>query len=91
MRGECPNPQPDCKYAGQGCFSDTHHLQWPSTLYKDALGKTFRELPVNKEQLCRQEHDERHQDSPPPRPPREIMTAAIAEYVMGLELGNGQE
>jgi len=53
---QCPNPQPDCKYSPR-CFSDTHHIYGRGR----GMGKiatTFCELPENKQQICRQEHDE---------------------------------
>lgn len=56
MRGECPNPQPDCKYAPD-CFSDTDHIYGRGK----GMGKfvtAFCELPQNKRQICRREHDE---------------------------------
>lgn len=77
-RGECPNPQPDCKYAGD-CFSDVHHLMYPRKDYIRQPYKDFRELPENKERLCRREHDEIHAtELPPERPPIEVVIAALA-------------
>ena len=79
MKGECPNPRPDCPYAQQGCFSDEHHLYFPRVDYRDIMASEFRNLPENKEQICRREHDERHAvEQPPERPPREQMLGALA-------------
>lgn len=81
MGGECPNPRPDCKYAREGCFADTHHDFYPRSDYRTPTEKRFRELPENKELLCRAEHDERHAtEAPPQKPPREVMLGALAIY-----------
>lgn len=79
MRRECPSPQEGCPYAeGTGCFSDQHHLYWPRTEYTTVVERLFRELPENKEQECRWEHEQNHFNSEPPiKPPREDMEAAI--------------
>jgi len=56
MLGECPNPQPECKYA-PNCYSDTDHIYGRGR----GLGRIVREfceLPENKRQICRREHDE---------------------------------
>ena len=82
MKGECPNPRPDCKYAELGgCFSDTHHLFYPRRSYRSRVEQDFRELPENKVQICREEHDERHATEPiPKKPSREVMLGMIATY-----------
>jgi len=82
MRGECPNPKPDCKYADKGgCFSDVHHQYYPRRAYVRSEEKEFRELPDHKEVLCRAEHDELHAtEFPPPKPSREVMLGAISTY-----------
>jgi len=78
MIRECPTPQEGCPYAEQGCFSDTHHLFYPRRDYRRGVEKRFRELPENKEQICRWEHDERHAtELPPEKPSREEMLRAI--------------
>lgn len=79
-RGECPSPQDDCPYMERGgCFSDEHHLYFPRVDYRDIMGSEFRNLPENKEQICRWEHEERHAtQDPPERPPREVMLGALA-------------
>lgn len=85
MKGECPNPRPDCKYAELGgCFSDTHHLFYPRRSYTSKTEKAFRELPDNKEQLCRAEHDELHAtERPPLKPSSAEILAALAIYGAG--------
>lgn len=78
---ECPNPQPDCKYAQLkgGCFSDEHHLFYPRYEYTKPTEKLFRELPENKVQICRREHDEIHAtEEPPKKPPVPVIIAALS-------------
>lgn len=55
-RGECPNPQPDCKYAPR-CFSDIDHI-YGRARGMGKLALEFVELPENKRRICRREHDE---------------------------------
>lgn len=88
-RGECPNPRPECPYAELqgGCFSDEHHLFYPRVDYRDIIGSEFRELPENKEQICRWDHDERHATEPiPDRPSREEMLGAIVTAMANGEI-----
>ena len=86
-RGECPEPRPDCPYAQspEGCFSDLHHNYFPSGEYYGTLEKEFRELPENKEQLCRIVHEERHREPAPEKPPREQMLGAV---MLAQEVGD---
>lgn len=90
-REACPTPETEraeCPYVNRpnGCFSDTDHTYWPASKYRDTLGSTFRELPINKVQRCRWEHDNRHAtEEPPERPSRAEMLSVIAQYVMSLE------
>jgi hypothetical protein len=80
MKGECPNNNTDCPYYETGCFSDTHHQMWPSDQFITPVERLFRELPENKEQLCRLEHDEIHATQEPPAKPRRTeMIQAIGE------------
>lgn len=73
---ECYTAQPDCKYAPR-CFSDTHHI-YPRSMCDTTLKRMFSELPDNKEQLCRVEHELRHRnDDPPEFPSTEAMLGAI--------------
>lgn len=63
----------------RGCFRDTHHLYFPRFLYTTELEKEFRELPENKVELCRREHNEIHATTEPPeKPSRQQMLAAVA-------------
>ena len=84
--GECPNPQPDCKYAPE-CFSDNDHLI-PKRLGNTALKTTYLNLPEFQVQLCRREHDERNArhasgqtDDIPPFPSDNGMRASILDAV----------
>ena len=76
--GECPNPQPDCKYA-PSCYGDSHHEVWPRRDYKTGVEKRYRRLGVNIVQLCRSEHEEIHAGPPPEKPSRDEMLQAINE------------
>lgn len=61
MLSDCPNPQPDCKYA-PNCFADTDHIV-PRYLANQAGATAMLGIyinhPVNKQQMCRREHDEK--------------------------------
>lgn len=60
------------------CFVDTHHKYFPRRWYTTEAGIEFRNLPENKEDLCRNEHNELHRVTPPPRkPPEWYMEAKI--------------
>lgn len=83
-RGECPNPQDTCPYYMSGCYSDTHHLAWPSDNYLTTTEKAYRELPEMKVQICRNEHDLIHYEAPPEKPDREEMVQRIT--VSGIYL-----
>lgn len=81
MRRACAQAIESCPYAETkpGCYSDTHHLYYPRANYRTQLEKQFRELAVNKEQLCRYEHDQVHAENEPPlKPTREQMLGALA-------------
>jgi len=85
----CPNRNEGCPLyeTKRGCFADTHHKWFFSRWYRTAVEKDFRELPENKEQLCRAEHEEIHATQPPPeKPSREQMIIAIAQSALN-ELG----
>jgi hypothetical protein len=79
VRGECPIPREDCPLLDDGgCFSDSHHIYFPKNHYRDTLESEFRELPENKQQLCRFEHDEIHAEvEQADKPEREFMREAI--------------
>ena len=76
MLGECPNPNPLCKYAERGCFSDTDHIV-PQRLATTALNAAYIDLPVNKQQLCRREHEEKTAAGDEPLPSVEEMREAV--------------
>ena len=79
MRGPCELEREDCPYKYSGCFSDTHHTKYPASEYTSPLEKTYRNLPENKVQLCRDEHDELHAtEQPPVKPTAREMLGAIA-------------
>ncbi len=81
MIGECPNPRAECPYAArEGCFSDTDHIV-PQRLGTNALAATYIGLPVNKQQLCRWEHDQKTRNGDEPLPEREEMIEAIETAV----------
>lgn len=88
-RRPCPNPEEACPYFTDrgSCFSDNHHLYWPRVDYRRGLEREFRELPENKQQLCRWEHDEIHAtQEPPAKPSLEIIRRAL-----GLLVGNYED
>lgn len=90
MKTECPNPRPDCKYYDKGCFSDTDHIV-PRRLGKCALSKAYINLPENKQQMCRSEHDEKSKQGDEPLPTRtEMRQAVLAAHILGtIQLSNG--
>lgn len=85
MKGECPSPKPNCPYGGD-CFSDLHHVYYPSIDYRDIIEREFRVLPENKEQKCRWEHEQRHAQEPPDKPPKEYMLGRIATALANCEI-----
>lgn len=88
MRGECPTPRPECPYHNRpgGCFSDTHHLYYPGVDYSGIIDEEFRELPENKEQICRWEHDIKQVETPPEKPNRRYMLGRIATALAAGEI-----
>jgi hypothetical protein len=58
---------------------------WPANRYQTPIEKAYRELPENKEQLCRWEHDERHYDYPPKKPDLLEMLRALSIPLEGVE------
>lgn len=58
-KGECLEPRPDCKYYPD-CFSDQHHLYGRAKNHIGKIARKFSELPENKIQMCRREHEELH-------------------------------
>lgn len=81
MIGECPNPRPECPYAARGgCFSDTDHIV-PKRLAETTLAAVFIELPSNKQQLCRWDHEQKTASGDEPLPERHVMREAIETAV----------
>lgn len=88
--GECYNANPECKYFNResreggnvenGCFSDTDHIYGRAR----KLGKwarKFANLPENKRQICRDEHDEINADFVHLElPSLEVMKLVIERY-----------
>ena len=82
MYGACPNANETCRYAPD-CYSDEHHAYWPKRRYKSQVEKEFRNLPENREMMCRAEHDELHAtERPPLKPSRQEMLQAIAAQMI---------
>lgn len=81
----CPGANEDCKYfdTERGCYQDEHHLYYPRKRYKSSVEKAFRQLPENREMLCRAEHDEIHATEPiPHKPSRVEMVQALANVAL---------
>jgi hypothetical protein len=58
-RKECPKTNPECKYfdTADGCFSDLDHI-YGRARGLGRIARRFANLPENKRQICRAEHDE---------------------------------
>lgn len=78
MRGECEKAHEGCKYFETGCFSDTDHIV-PQRLATTALTAVYIDLPANKQQMCREEHEAKTAAGDEPLPEREIMKKAIIQ------------
>ena len=61
-------------------YTDEHHLWWPARNYRDRTGSAFRELPENKEQKCRHEHNELHANQQPPDKPDRLRMLAVLAF-----------
>lgn len=77
---DCPlfweNPPPDFDN-DTGCYEDIHHHYWQST-YNTDIEQIFGNLPENKKEICRAEHNEIHAtEQPPELPSREYMLGRI--------------
>lgn len=86
MIEKCPNPKPLCPYIGtkRGCYADKHHTLWPASQYTSKLEKEYRQLPENKVQTCRWEHDLLHiMEQPPTKPTPTEMHEAIGRSALG--------
>lgn len=73
---------PDCPvYEQEGeCYTDIHHRYWPSSKYKSRVEKEFRQLEVNKVDICRWLHNTIHAtEGPPVHPTVEAMRRVINE------------
>lgn len=82
MRGECLKMNDSCHLDRP--HSDVHHEYYPSSAYKTKLEKEFRELPINKEQICRCLHNAIHAlEEPPKKPSVQEMRQAIESYYRG--------
>ena len=80
----CSNRNEGCPLFAtkRGCFEDIHHTFHPANSYSQGLAKAYRELPENKQQMCRAEHNLLHATQPiPERPSRETMIAALARQL----------
>jgi hypothetical protein len=61
-------------------FKDIHHLAYPRNQYKTTLEKHWRDLPVNKTNICRGLHDAIHASGyVPEKPSRQDMASEIWE------------
>ena len=75
-RESCPTPDSNCPL--KKCFGDVHHLYYPANQYRRPIEQEFRNLPENKEFLCRREHNERYAtEQPPIKPSLDFMRNAI--------------
>ena len=68
-----------------GCFEDVHHKFWPKSNYKTPIAQEFRNLPENKEKICRTVHNEQHSTNVIPEKP------SIAEMKKAINEHNIQE
>lgn len=86
-RKHCENINEGCKYFATeiGCHSDQHHLYSQTTAKQlGHIAKKFCELPENKVQLCRVEHEELHATTEPLEfPPTHIMLSIIEQARYG--------
>lgn len=81
MYKPCPEANEECKYFP--CYMDEHHLYWPRKNYKSGVERAFRNLPENRQMLCRAEHDEVHATEPiPKKPSRNEMLQALASVAI---------
>lgn len=79
----CPmRNSPDCPIFQQEgeCYEDRHHKYWPSPDYSSRVEKQFRQLEVNKVDICRWIHNTIHAVVlPPEHPTTAEMRQAIRE------------
>ena len=84
---ECPwfNRPPKYKGAENGCFSDTDHIV-PQRLSQTALSKLYIHSPENKQQLCREAHDNKTAEGDEPLPDRDTMLSSVLGQIATGEL-----
>lgn len=77
-------PEVECRLRDTiGCFEDVHHEFYPRHDYRTQIEKAFRELPENKQRMCRQQHNDIHATGDiPEKPSIEEMRLAILEHNM---------
>lgn len=64
-----------------GCYSDLDHIV-PRRLAKTAIAAVYINRPDNKQQLCRNEHNDKSAKGDEPLPEREFMVETIiADYM----------
>lgn len=81
MISECASP--DWEYCDvRKRRADSHHLYWPANKYITPLETAFRELEVNKVQMCQCLHRELHKEMFPPKKPSvsEMCLALMVEF-----------
>ena len=89
MYKECPFANEECKYfdkaprvmgAENGCYSDLDHIV-PKRLANTALASLYINSPDNKQQLCRDIHDEKTKEGDEPLPSREEMRDSLRNQI----------
>ena len=80
-RRDCPKENPECKYydSPTGCFSDLDHI-YGRARGLGRVARRFANLPENKRQICRAEHDEINATYVHlPLPSSDVMKQALAD------------
>jgi len=79
-------PEVECRLRDTvGCFEDVHHEFYPKNRYRTHIEKQFRELPENKQRMCRQQHNDIHATREiPEKPSLEEMRLAIVSHNMAI-------
>jgi hypothetical protein len=73
-------------YSKLGCHLSVHHEYYPASNYRRSTENEFRNLPDNKQLICRALHDVLHrEETPPPKPDLTFMREAIRRYRNGME------
>lgn len=77
----CRKNRPDCPWRDRklGCHVIKHHLYWPESDYTEPLEREFRELDVNRVEMCKQDEENVHRAFPngPPKPTLEVMNHIV--------------